>query len=90
METESEFCAVKCESSSNVMSVEEISSRETQSEFCAVKYESSKNVRVEEFDQICRCCLSAENKLSSIYDVQCGGKNFSQLLHNYTSVRVSI
>lgn len=63
------------------------------SEFCGVKCESSASVTCvtsAEFDKICRCCLSAENKLCPIFDVQCDGNSFSQLLHTYTSVHVSI
>lgn len=63
----------------------------TESELCAIKCESSPNVSsVEEFNQICRCCLSTENKLSSVFEVQFKGNSFSELLYSYTSVHVSI
>lgn len=64
---------------------------ETESQFYAVKYESNTSPSsIEGFDQICRCCLSAENKLCSIFDIQCSEKSFFELLHSYTSVYVSI
>lgn len=63
---------------------------ETGSEFCAVKNELISSVTsVEGFDEICRCCLLAENEICSIFEVQYDGKNFSELLHSCTSIHVS-
>lgn len=45
---------------------------------------------VEQFDQICRCCLSAENKICPIFELGFNESNFSDLLHSCTSVYVSV
>lgn len=64
---------------------------ESESEFYAIKSEIGNSVTsVEQFDQICRCCLSEENEICSVFEVQYDGKNFSDLLQSCASVRVSI
>lgn len=63
---------------------------EAESEFCMLRSDYNSVSSVEEFDKICRCCLSPEN-ICSIFEVLYDDeKNFSNLLHSYTSIHVRI
>lgn len=64
---------------------------ESVSEFCAVKSEFSNSVTsVEQFNEICRCCLSADHEICSIFKLQYNENSFSDLLHSCTSIHVRI
>lgn len=64
---------------------------ETVNEFCEIKTEiNSAITSIEQFDQICRCCLSTENEFCSVFKLQYSENNFVDLLHFCTSIYVSI
>lgn len=63
---------------------------EAKTENFVIKSDCHNVSSLEEFDRICRCCLSAENDFCSVFEVLCDENNFSELLHSCTSIHVSI
>lgn len=69
-----------------------MSDSESECEFSVIQIKTEcKNTvtSVDQFDKICRLCLSAETQICSIFELQYNKSNFSDLLHLCTSIHVS-